>query len=181
MSAAHDEHELAIKTPKQLIVAVFAAIVVPIICIILLVLYVTSGALPAAGSSAQTADAIATRIQPVSDIGYTFKDSSGPKQLLSGEEIYKSTCVACHGTGAAGSPKFGDASAWAPRIKQGYDTLLAHALHGLNAMPAKGGNADLDDVEIARAVVYMANQAGGSFKEPEVSAPATAVAEPAAK
>ena len=177
MSDAHDEHELAIKTPQQLIVAIFAAFVVPIICIVLLVLFVTSGALPAAGSNAQTAEAISARIRPVSEIGYTFKDSSAPKQLLSGEEIYKSTCVACHGAGAAGSPKFGDATAWAPRIKQGYDTLVAHAIHGYNAMPAKGGNADLDDIEVARTVVYMANQSGASFKEPAVPA----AAEPAAK
>jgi len=176
MSDAHDEHESAIKTPKQLIVAVLAAFAVPIICIVLLVQYVTSQALPAAGSTAQTPEAIAARIQPVSDIGYTFKDASGPKQLMTGEEIFKSTCVACHGAGVAGAPKFGDASAWAPRIKEGYDKVLGHALHGFNAMPAKGGNADLDDVEVARAMVYMVNNSGGSFKEPVVPAPAAGVA-----
>ena len=170
MSDAHDEHESPIKTPKQLIVAVIAAFVVPIICIVLLVQYVTAEKLPAAGSSAQTPEAIAARIQPVSDVGYTFKDASGPKQLLTGEELFKSTCVACHGAGVAGAPKFGDASAWAPRIKAGYDKVLDHALHGLNAMPAKGGNADLEDVEVARAMVYMVNNSGGSFKEPEVPA-----------
>ncbi|MET3108817.1 cytochrome c5 [Oxalobacteraceae bacterium GrIS 2.11] len=174
MSDAHDEHESPIKTPKQLVVAVLAAFAVPIICIVLLVQFVTAESLPAAGSTAQTPEAIATRIQPVSDVGFSFKDASGPKQLLSGEEIYKSTCVACHGAGVAGSPKFGDTAAWAPRIKAGYDKVLDHALHGYNAMPAKGGNADLDDVEIARAVVYMVNSSGGSFKEPEVKAVAAA-------
>lgn len=167
---AHDEHESPIKTPNQLIVAVIAAFVVPIICIVLLVQYVTSGNLPAAGSNAQTPEAIAARIQPVSDIGYTFKDASGPKVLQTGEAIFKSTCVACHGAGVAGAPKFGDTAAWAPRIKNGYDKLLDHALHGFNAMPAKGGNADLDDIEIARTIVYMVNNSGGSFKEPEVPA-----------
>ncbi len=167
---AHDEHESPIKTPNQLIVAVIAAFVVPIICIVLLVQFVTSGNLPAAGSNAQTPEAIAARIQPVSDIGYTFKDASGPKVLQTGEAIFKSTCVACHGAGVAGAPKFGDTAAWAPRIKNGYDKLLDHALHGFNAMPAKGGNADLDDIEIARTIVYMVNNSGGSFKEPEVPA-----------
>ena len=167
---AHDEHESPIKTPNQLIVAVIAAFVVPIICIVLLVQYVTSGNLPAAGSNAQTPEAIAARIQPVSDQGFTFKDVSGPKQLQTGEQIFKTTCVACHGAGVAGAPKFGDASAWAPRFKAGYDKVLDHALHGYNAMPAKGGNADLDDIEIARAMVYMVNNSGGSFKEPEVPA-----------
>jgi cytochrome c5 len=181
MSDAHDEHESAIKTPKQLIVAVIAAFAVPIIIIVLLVQYVTSNSLPAAGSNAQTPEAIAARIQPVSDLGYSFKDASGPKQLQTGEQIYKSTCVACHGTGAAGSPKFGDASAWAPRIKAGYDTVVGHALNGLRAMPARGGNADLDDVEVARAVVYMVNSSGGSFKEPVVPAPAAPAETAAAK
>ena len=176
MSNAHDEHESAIKTPKQLIVAVIAAFAVPIICIVLLVEFVTSENLPAAGSNAQTPEAIAARIQQVSDVGYTFKDASGPKQLLTGKEVFNSTCIACHGAGVAGAPKFGEASAWAPRIKEGYDKVLGHALHGFNAMPAKGGNADLDDVEVARAMVYMVNNSGGSFKEPEVKAPVAEVA-----
>ena len=180
MSDAHDEHESVIKTPKQLIVAILAAFVVPIIVVVLLVQYVTSGHLPNAGSDAQTPEAIAARLKPVSDIGYTFKDASAPKQLLSGEEIYKSTCVACHGAGVAGAPKVGDVAAWAPRLKEGYDKVVGIALHGLNAMPAKGGNPDLDDIEVARAVVFMANQSGGDFKEPEVKAPAEVVAEPSA-
>lgn len=176
MSDAHDHPESAIKTPKQLLVAVIAAFVVPILIIVLLVKFVTSNELPNAGSTAQTADQVNTRIQPVSDIGYTFKDASGPKQLLSGEEIYKTTCSACHGAGIAGAPKFGDSATWAPRLKEGYDKVLGYALHGLNAMPAKGGNPDLDDIEIARAVVYMANNSGGNFKEPEVKAEAKAEA-----
>ena len=178
MSDTHEdhEHESAIKTPKQLIVAIVASFAVPIIFIVLLVQFVTAEKLPAAGSNSQAPDVIAARIQPISDIGYTFKDASGPKQLLTGEEIFKTTCVACHGAGVAGAPKFGDAAAWAPRIKAGYDKVLDHALHGFNAMPARGGNPDLDDVEVARAMVYMVNQSGGSFKEPEVK-----TAEPAAK
>ena len=84
------------------------------------------------------------------------------------------TCTACHGAGIAGAPKTGDAAAWAPRIKQGYDTLVKHAVEGFKGnagvMPAKGGNADLDPLEVARAVVYMANKSGASFKEPEAPA-----------
>ncbi len=174
MSNAHDEHESVIKTPKQLIVAILAAFIVPIIIVVLLVQYVTSAHLPNAGSDAQSPESIKARIEPISDIGYTFKDANAPKVLLSGEEIYKSTCVACHGAGVAGAPKFGDVAAWAPRIKEGYDKVVGIAIHGLNAMPAKGGNADLDDVEVARAVVYMVNQSGGHFKEPEVKAPEAA-------
>jgi cytochrome c5 len=176
MSDAHKEHESAIKTPKQLVAAIVAAILVPIIVIVLLVQYVTSAPKVGVGSTSQTPEAIAARIAPVADQGFTLKDANAPKVLQSGEDVYKSTCSACHATGAAGSPKFGDPSAWSPRIAQGYDTLLSHALNGLRAMPAKGGNPDLDDVEVARAVVYMANQGGAKFKEPEVKAQAAAAA-----
>lgn len=182
MSDAHNEHESAIKTPKQLIVAVIAAFLIPIIVIVLLVQLVTSKDKVGAGSEAQTPEMIAERIRPVADEGFTFKDASAPRQLQTGEAIYTSTCAACHATGAAGSPKFGDASAWSARIAQGYNTVVDHALKGYKGMPAKGGNADLDDVEIARAVVFMANKAGASFKEPEVkAAPAAAAASASAE
>jgi len=78
--------------------------------------------------------------------------SSGPK---SGEEIYNSSCVSCHGTGAAGAPKLGDAAAWAPRIAAGMDALLANAINGLNAMPPKGLCMACSDDEMQGAVEYM--------------------------
>ncbi len=182
MSDAHNEHESAIKTPKQLVIAIVAAFVVPIICIVLLVQYVTTDKLVGAGSQGQSPEAIAARIRPVADEGFNLKDANAPKVLQSGEAVYTSTCAACHGTGAAGAPKIGDTAGWSARIGQGYEILLKHALEGYHGvMPAKGGNPDLDDAEVARAVVYMANKAGGKFKEPEVK-PATpaAVAAPTA-
>jgi cytochrome c5 len=181
MSDAHDEHESAIKTPKQLIVAVLAGFIVPIIIIALLVKYVASDTKAGAGSNSQAPEAVAARISPVANEGFTFIDANGPKVLQTGEAVYKAACAACHGTGAAGAPKFGDAGAWGPRIAQGYDTVIKHALEGLRAMPAKGGNPDLDNVEVARAVVHMANASGGKFKEPEVKAAASASAEASAK
>lgn len=172
MSDAHNEHESAIKTPKQLIAVIAASFLIPIICIILLVEYVTSADKVGAGSTAQTPEAIAARIKPVADEGFTLKDVNAPKQLQTGEAVYKAVCAACHTTGAAGAPKTGDAAGWSARLAQGYAKLVEHAIHGLRAMPAKGGNPDLDDVEVERAVVYMANQSGAKFKEPEVKAPA---------
>ena len=172
MSDAHNEQQSAIKTPKQLAMAVIGFFLVTVIVIILLVQFVTTQKLTGAGSDSQTDDAIATRLSPVADQGFTFKDASGPKVLQSGEAIYTSTCVACHGAGVAGAPKFGDAGAWSARLAQGYETVVKHAIEGLRAMPAKGGNPDLDDVEVARAVVYIANASGGKFKEPEAPAPA---------
>ena len=161
------EHESLIKTPKQLIAAVVAGFVVPIAIIVLLVSYVGSTPKTGAGSNAQSPEAIAERIKPVADQGFTLVDASGPRTLKAGADVYNAACAACHGSGAAGAPKFGDAGAWGGRIKQGYDTLVSHAIKGIRAMPAKGGNPDLDDVEVARAVVHMANAAGASFKEPE--------------
>jgi hypothetical protein len=76
MSDAHDEHESAIKTPKQLIVAILAGFLVPIIAIVLLVQYVANDKKVGAGSSAQTPEAIAARIHPVADQGFTFKDNT---------------------------------------------------------------------------------------------------------
>ena len=176
MSDAHNEEQSAIKTPKQLIIAILAGFLVPIICIVLLVEFVTNAQKTGAGSEGQTPEAIATRLKPVADEGFTFKDVNAPRVFLTGEEVYKSTCVACHGSGAAGAPKFGDASAWGPRIADGEDKVIGYAISGLRAMPAKGGNPDLDDVEVARAVVFMVNASGGKFKDPVVPAPAAAAA-----
>ena len=170
MSDSHDDHTTGIKTPKQLIAAIVAGFIVPIIGIVLLVQYVATDDKVGSGSTAQTAEAIAARLQPVADLGYTLKDVNAPKVLQAGEAVYKAVCIACHAAGVAGAPKVGDAGAWAGRIAQGYDTLVSHAINGIRGMPAKGGNPDLDDVEVARAVVFMANQAGAKFKEPEVKA-----------
>lgn len=174
MSDAHNEQQSAIKTPKQLLAAVAGFFLVTVIGIILLVQFVTAQKLTGAGTDSQSPEAIAERLSPVANAGFTFKDASGPKVLQSGEAVYTATCVACHGAGVAGAPKFGDAGSWSARLAQGYDTVLKHAIEGLRAMPAKGGNPDLDDVEVARAVVYIANASGGKFKEPEVPAPAAA-------
>jgi cytochrome c5 len=174
--ANHSEHQSFIRTPKQLVAAVAGFFLVIVIGIILLVAFATNHPLTGAGSEAQNAEAVASRVRPVAEEGFAFKDANAPKVLQNGQAVYTATCAACHGTGAAGAPKVGDASAWSARIAQGYDTLVQHAVQGIRAMPAKGGNPDLDDVEVARAVVYMANQGGAKFKEPEAPAAAPAAA-----
>ena len=85
-----------------------------------------------------------------------------------GEQIVKSVCAGCHDSGAVGSPKTGDAAAWAPRLALGFEALTATAIAGKGAMPARGGVSDLTDTEVARAVAYLANLAGASFTEPPV-------------
>lgn len=84
---------------------------------------------------------------------------NGAAEEVSGEAVYNSACVACHGAGVAGAPKFGDAAAWADRIAKGEDTLYKHAIEGFQGdaglMPAKGGRTDLSDEEVKAAVDYM--------------------------
>ncbi len=170
----HDgPHEGPIKTPKQLILAVFFSFVVPIVAIILLVMYVVSDHRPSAGSDGLTAEAVARRIQPVGTVA--VKDLSDPAALKSGVQVYGAQCAACHGAGLAGAPKLGDVAAWAPRLGQGYDMLLTSALKGKGAMGAQGGG-DYTDLEIGRAVVHMTNQAGAKFDEPKAVASAASAA-----
>jgi cytochrome c5 len=97
------------------------------------------------------------------------RDANRP--LKAGEDVYKAQCLACHAAGLAGAPKFADVAAWSPRLKQGLETLVTSALKGKGAMGAQSGG-DFNDIEIARAVVYMTNNAGAKFAEP--AAPATA-------
>jgi len=167
-ATVHDEdHTGPVKNPKQLLMTVFFSFVVPIFVIIGLVLYVTSDKKPEAGAG-NLEKAIALRIQKVGSV--EIRDAN--RELKSGEEVFKAQCTTCHLTGLAGSPKFGDTAAWAPRIKTGYEALLNSALKGKNAMGAQGGG-DFEALEIGRAVVYMANAGGAKFEAPK-AAPAEA-------
>lgn len=167
-----EDHTGPIKNPKQLLQAVFLSFVVPIFIIIGLVYFVVSGFKPAGtndaasmtlgGISDQAREkALAERLQKVGAV--EIRDAN--REMKTGEQVFKAQCTACHTSGAAGAPKFGDASAWGPRIKTGLDTLLTSALKGKGAMAAQGGG-DFEDFEIARAVVYMANAGGAKFAEP---------------
>lgn len=71
------------------------------------------------------------------------------------ERVYMQSCWACHNSGAAGAPKVGTAADWAPRIEKGMDTLLANAINGVNAMPAKGLCFTCTDDDLRDLVQYM--------------------------
>lgn len=86
---------------------------------------------------------------------------------ISGETTYKAVCMACHATGVSGSPKLGDRQAWSARIAEGQSVLTAHAYVGLGAMPPKGGKPDLSLEDFASTVVFMANQAGAQWRNPD--------------
>ena len=161
----HDlPHEGPIKTPKQLIAAVIASFLIPIIAIMLLANYVSFDTKPAAGSNARTESSVLHRIAPVGKV--EIKDMNDVASLKTGEQVFQAQCIACHASGAGGAPKLGDVAAWAPRIKTGFESLLHSALKGKGAMGAQGGG-DFSDFEIARAVYYIANQSGAKFSEPK--------------
>lgn len=158
------EHEGFIKTPKQLITLIVLAFVVPIVVISLLIRLVIASSPLGVGTDAQSQEAVAKRIQPVAGFALVAADAAG--QERTGEQIYSATCSACHTAGVAGAPKLGDTAAWGPLIAKGFEDLVKNAINGLNAMPPRGGNPNLGDVEVARAVAYMANQGGANFTEP---------------
>lgn len=107
-------------------------------------------------------EAIANRIAPIGDVYIdgeivtattaASSESTGPR---SGEKIYNTFCIACHGTGAAGAPIKGDPVIWEPRVAQGEETLINHAIQGFNTMPARGTCADCSDEEIAATVKFL--------------------------
>lgn len=173
MSANDDHsHKTPSKTPRRLIIVVVLAFAVPIALAILLANFATSGRIYDKDSPAMSAEEIAKRIKPVADVGIgTVKGEGG--SLRSGEAVYKSVCIACHGTGLNKAPKFGDRRDWAPHLKAGQKALVQVALKGEGPMPPRGGAPDLSDIEVERAVVYMANAAGAKFKEPAVPAQVT--------
>jgi cytochrome c5 len=169
-----DQHNALIKTPRQLITVVILAFVVPVLVIILLANFVTGSKTAGAGSDAMTPEAISDRLKPVGAVA--LQQAGGARTLQSGEAVYAAACAACHAAGAAGAPKTGDAAAWGPRVKQGFETLVKHATEGFKGMPAKGGNPDLDPIEVARAVAFIGNQAGAKFSEPAAPAAAASAA-----
>ncbi len=164
------QHASPIKNWKQLVVVVVFAFIVPIVVAVLISQYVTSGS----KGMHEDESAIIKRIQPVGEV--VLAAPSGPKGQLTGEQVYGQVCKNCHEAGLAGAPKFGDKTAWAKVIAQGQPVAVDHALKGIRAMPAKGGNPDLENVEVERAVAYMANKGGANWKEPPTIAPVAVTA-----
>ena len=168
-----DDHSTFIKTRKQLVIVVVLAFAIPIALIGLLSQLVTDIKPP---GNAEAASQLLSRIKPFGEV--TMADASSPKGNLTGEQVFQALCKTCHEPGIAGAPKVGDKAAWAASIKKGYETLVQHAINGFQeagkVMPAKGGNPDLTDVEVQRAVVYIANRSGANFKEPAPTATASA-------
>lgn len=170
-----DEHSSLIKTPKQLAIVVVASFFVPIILIMMIVQIVTGNTRLETSDPRMSAEAIAQRLQPVGQV--VVVDLNAPRAEKNGEQIFNAACIACHGSGALGAPKVGDKAGWGKRIAKGLDVMTKLAIKGIGQMPPRGGNAELTDIEIKRAVAYMANKSGASFKEPEIKVVAPAPAQ----
>ncbi len=173
-----EEHSSPIKTPKQFVVVVVLAFLVPITLIVMISQLVTSGGDFSKANPGMSDEAIAKRLKPVGEVAV---DPTQPKaepapatpvavaaapaaatatpakggNAAKGKVVYDATCVVCHGAGVAGAPKTGDKAAWAPRVKSGMDALYTSSLKGKNAMPPKGGNTSLADADVKAAVDYM--------------------------
>ena len=149
------------KSPQQVLVTGFFALLIPLLAVAALANSFFGG--PAyEKDNATSAKAKAVRLQKVGMV--ELRDANRP--LSTGEQVFKAQCAACHEAGLVGAPKFGDAGAWGPRLGQGFEALVNSALKGKGNMGAQGGG-DHSDLEIARAVAHMANAGGGKFEEPK--------------
>lgn len=178
-----DNAKMTQATPQEIIITVIAGLFAPLIAIFLIIQLIAGiqGRQTDTDSPEVAARIVENNIRPFAKLEAV--DANAPKVEKSGQEVYDSVCGACHGSGALGAPKYQNKGDWGPRNGKGLDTLIKHALEGFNKMPARGGNPDLSDTEVTRAIVYMANAAGAKFKEPAApSAPVVvaAAATPAA-
>ena len=131
----------------------WATIIVAIVLIA--IIYPLTDRIYKSAADANKGDETDIRIQPVAKFELTKAApaaSSGPKD---GATVYNTVCGACHNNGVAGAPNPTDKAAWAPRIASGKEALYKSAIGGKNAMPPKGGAADLSDDEIKGAVDHL--------------------------
>lgn len=174
------EHSSPIKTPKQLIIVVLLAFILPVLIIVMLAQIATSGKTGPADSAAAE-EAVAKRLKPAGEV---VVDPNAPPPAAAapavvaaapagapaaaapagdaagkGKSVYDTSCAACHTAGVAGAPKTGDKAAWAPRLKSGNAALVTAVIKGKGAMPPKGGNMSLSDDDIKAAVEYLVSRA----------------------
>lgn len=168
-ASGHDAHAVPTHNVFKKVLNLAVLLVLPVIVVGALVGYYKSqdGA-PAASLSEE---AVTARIQKVG----TLQLGEATRELKTGEGVYNAQCTTCHAAGLVGAPKFGDAAAWGPRVKNGYEALLNSALKGKGNMAAQGGGG-FSDFEVGRAVVYMANAGGAKFSEPKAPVQAASAA-----
>src|SRR4051812_36874462 len=118
----------------------------------------SSAALAYTVEGSMTKEAIRERLAPVGEatvVGGGPVEAAAPVVKAKGQNTYESYCIACHGQGIAGAPKYGDKAAWNARLKQGHGTLVARAMSGFNAMPPKGTCVTCTEADITDAIDFM--------------------------
>lgn len=160
-ASGHDQHAGGYSMSRKTVLNLVFTALLPTVVVVSLVAYVMRDTTPVFDPAAEQ-QAVAARIQKVGVV----EVGESVKVVKTGEQVYQARCAACHATGAAGAPKFGDAGLWGPRVKNGFEALLTSVLKGKNAMPAQAGG-DLSDYEIALGVVYIGNAGGAKFAEPK--------------
>lgn len=168
----HDAHAMPAHSLTKKLVSIAVLGGLPLVVVLGMV-----GAYKAQDQAAEASmseQAVMARIQKVGSVSL----GQAQQVLRTGEEVYKVQCTTCHAAALLGAPKFGDTTAWAPRIKNSYEVLLTSALKGKGSMTPQGGGV-FSDYEIGRAVVYMVNAAGARFAEPK--APSNGASAPAAQ
>lgn len=141
---------------------VFVAVIVGL-AVFMIVIIIAANAIGGSDSADVNSDpmvqaAIKERIKPIGEVNTAEVKQAAAGAgggAADGKSVFQSACFACHGTGAAGAPKFGDKGAWGNRIAKGMSTLFDHALNGFKGMPARGGRSDLSDDAVKAAVKYM--------------------------
>ncbi|UXI70763.1 c-type cytochrome [Tahibacter amnicola] len=132
-----------------------------------------------AATNPKAQEVVAQRLAPVGD---SYAGETGRAAMLAAEEarkkaaaaqvayggttdgktIYDNLCGACHTAGVSGAPKMGDKADWGPRIAQGTDVVIKHAIEGYTGtkgmMPARGGNPSLNDEQVKATVLWMIDQ-----------------------
>ena len=158
--------ESLIKTPKQLVTVLVLAFVVPIIVIVLLAQLATSGR--NYDEDARSPEAIAKRIKPIAEVNLGAAGPDG-KILKTGEEIYKTVCTACHATGIAKAPKFGDRRSYQmdpPNAREALREIALDIEEGADIVMVKPAMAYLDIIARAREtfdVPLAAYQVSGEY------------------
>jgi cytochrome c oxidase subunit 4 len=102
---------------------------------------------------------------PLSESGYSPAPrppapGAAAPDAASGERVYASVCIVCHGGGLGGAPRTGDKAAWLKRAEQGVNGLVDHAVNGFKGMPPKGGHPELSEQDVRNAIGYMLYASG---------------------
>lgn len=104
-------------------------------------------------------------------LGATALGAEAQDNERNGKQVVDRVCAKCHASGVDGAPKIGDKEAWSKRASRGLSSLTKSAINGIRKMPPHGGNSDVSDLELRRAITYMVNQSGGHWVEPVGSKP----------